>query len=258
MEAQQQAAASGIRALTEKEKQTLRLMVRGHDAKSLARHLGLSVHTINERLRDARRKLDVSSSREAARRLLETEGTDPEFLGDDLLRDAANDRRGDVGVIGPPGLREVRFPGLLAGACVMIVILALAAVSAQLPVSPQKAAAEASAQAALADSDPVRAARNFLELGDQSRWADAYSATGASFHKLNTLKLWSDTSLKVRAPLGAVVSRTALSQESIPTPPAGAELVKFRTSFSNKANATETVTLARENGQWKVIGIYLD
>ena len=44
-------------APTEKEKQTLRLIVRGHDAKSLARHLGLSVHTVNERLRDARRKL---------------------------------------------------------------------------------------------------------------------------------------------------------------------------------------------------------
>ena len=53
----------GCRALTEKEKQTLRLIVRGHDAKSTARSLGLSVHTINERLRDARRKLAVSSSR---------------------------------------------------------------------------------------------------------------------------------------------------------------------------------------------------
>ena len=61
-------------SLTEKEKQTLRLMVRGHDAKSIARALGLSVHTINERLRDARRKMAVSSSREAARLLLAAEG----------------------------------------------------------------------------------------------------------------------------------------------------------------------------------------
>ena len=66
----------GVRALTEKEKQTLRLIVRGHDAKSSARDLGLSVHTINERLRDARRKLAVSSSREAARMLLAAEGGD--------------------------------------------------------------------------------------------------------------------------------------------------------------------------------------
>lgn len=63
-----------VDALSEKEKQTLRLIVRGHDAKSTARTLGLSVHTINERLRDARRKMAVSSSREAARLLLEAEG----------------------------------------------------------------------------------------------------------------------------------------------------------------------------------------
>ena len=42
-----------LRALTKKEKQTLRLIVRGHDATSVARELSLSVHTINERLRDA-------------------------------------------------------------------------------------------------------------------------------------------------------------------------------------------------------------
>ncbi|RZM06204.1 MAG: LuxR family transcriptional regulator, partial [Sphingomonas sp.] len=64
---------NGVPALTEREKQTLRLIVRGHDAKSVARSLGLSVHTINERLRDARRKLSVSSSREAARLLMDAE-----------------------------------------------------------------------------------------------------------------------------------------------------------------------------------------
>lgn len=258
MTVQQRVLSRGIEALTEKEKQTLRLMVRGHDAKSLARHLGLSVHTINERLRDARRKLEVSSSREAARRLLENEGAGPEILRDELLRDAANDRVVDTGVIGPSAGRDLRLPGLLAGACLMIATLIFAALSAQSPASSPNAAAEASTQAALANSEPVGAARHFLELGDQARWADAYAATGGSFHQLNSLKLWTDTSLKVRVPLGAVVSRTALSQESIPTPPAGAELVKFRTSFANKADMTETVTLARENGQWKVIGIYLD
>ena len=72
----------GLHALTEKEKQTLRLLVSGYDAKSMARHLGLSVHTINERLRDARRKLAVSSSREAARQLREVEAQDPELFGD--------------------------------------------------------------------------------------------------------------------------------------------------------------------------------
>ena len=55
--------AEQLDTLTDKEKETLRLIVRGHDAKTAARELGLSVHTINERLRAARRKLDVTSSR---------------------------------------------------------------------------------------------------------------------------------------------------------------------------------------------------
>src|SRR3954469_16734478 len=82
-------------ALTEKEKQTLSLIVRGHDAKSTARSLGLSVHTINERLRDARRKMAVSSSREAARLLLQAEGDGsisphPKLLGDTIFREDSN------------------------------------------------------------------------------------------------------------------------------------------------------------------------
>jgi DNA-binding CsgD family transcriptional regulator len=43
----------GIEALTERERDTLRLLLAGHDAKSIASLRGLSVHTINERLRDA-------------------------------------------------------------------------------------------------------------------------------------------------------------------------------------------------------------
>ncbi len=78
-------AKAGVGALTDREKQMLRLIVRGHDAKSTPRTLNLSVHAINERLRDARRKLAVSSSRYAARMLLEAEGeppvATPDFMG---------------------------------------------------------------------------------------------------------------------------------------------------------------------------------
>jgi DNA-binding NarL/FixJ family response regulator len=71
--------SEGLNSLSEKEKAALRLLLHGHDAKSMAATLGLSVHTIRERLHEARRKLGVSSSREAARRLAQAEGTDPQF-----------------------------------------------------------------------------------------------------------------------------------------------------------------------------------
>ena len=75
---------------------------------------------------------------------------------------------------------------------------------------------------------------------------------------MNSVEKWTEVAEKVRPPLGAVVSRTALSQESVPAPPAGVEVVKFRTSFANKADAIETVTLVREGADWKVVGIYID
>ena len=66
--------------LNDREKQALRLLIEGHDAKSIARELNLSVHTVNERLRSSRRKLGVSSSREAARLLAVSEQSDPKSL----------------------------------------------------------------------------------------------------------------------------------------------------------------------------------
>ena len=66
-----------LKALSAREKEALRLLLAGHDAKSTARSLGLSVHTVNEHLRDARRKLGVSSSREAAVETISTAAASP-------------------------------------------------------------------------------------------------------------------------------------------------------------------------------------
>ncbi|MEJ6010646.1 helix-turn-helix transcriptional regulator [Novosphingobium aquae] len=58
--------------LTDKELEILRLLAAGHTVKSIAARLGRSETSINERLRDARRKTGVGSSRELAR-LLDTQ-----------------------------------------------------------------------------------------------------------------------------------------------------------------------------------------
>ena len=117
---------------------------------------------------------------------------------------------------------------------------------------------ETTALLAVGESAAVRSARDWLVLGDQGRWKDGWLATATSFRKLNTVEQWAVVAEKVRVPLGAVVSRTALSQESVPAPPAGVEVVKFRTSFANRADVIETVSLAREGSDWKVVGIYVD
>lgn len=60
---------SSIAALNPKELEVLRLLAAGHTVKSIAARLGRSESSINERLRDARRKTGIGSSRELARLL---------------------------------------------------------------------------------------------------------------------------------------------------------------------------------------------
>lgn len=258
--------SAGYQALTEKEKQTLRLMVRGYDAKSLARHLGLSIHTVNERLRDARRKLQVSSSREAARLLFETEGGDPQKLADKQIGEAGLAVAvGQVGTSGDDDGRKRFAPvGVIAGVSIMSILIGLMALSifsgsANPAAAPTVAASRDEAVVpAVRESEVVDAARGWLALGDEARWKDGWLGTAESFRKANTVERWTDAAVKVRVPLGALVSRTALSQDSVPAPPSGVEVVKFRTSFANRADVIETVSLIREGGDWKVVGIYVD
>lgn len=63
---------SSLAALNEKEVEVLRLLAAGHTVKSIAANLDRSEASINERLRDARRKTGVGSSRELAR-LIDTQ-----------------------------------------------------------------------------------------------------------------------------------------------------------------------------------------
>ncbi|KQN25156.1 LuxR family transcriptional regulator [Sphingomonas sp. Leaf33] len=231
-------------ALTEREKQTLRLIVRGHDAKSIARTLDLSVHTINERLRDARRKMAVPSSREAARLLFEAEGATPESLGDREI--GADPAPAPVDQAAGPAWRR---PAIIIGVMFMTLLLGLLALVAVPPATHAPASTE------VVRTDVVRSAQTWLELLDQSKWDDSYRGTGAAFRKLNTLKMWSDASERVRKPLGAVVSRTLLSQENVPAPPDGYEVVKFRTRFANSGDVVETVSLEREGKTWRVVGV---
>lgn len=248
--------AQTVEALTEKEKATLRLLLAGHDAKSMARHLGLSVHTVNERLRYARRKLSASSSREAARLLHEAEAAAPQRIGDKGLGDAAvapagqQERQPEPGSLAiPPKLRPI-------GGIVMISsLLAVLALAASPQSAPDRAAAPASP---VAETAAVQAARQWLSLVDAGNWQDSWAATTSSFRSNNTVDMWRSASEQARVPLGRMLSRTAIADDDVPAPPSGVRVVRFRTDFANKAGATETVSLAREGESWRVVGIYID
>jgi DNA-binding CsgD family transcriptional regulator len=253
--------ASSLDVLTDKEKDALRLLLRGHDAKSSARELGLSVHTVNDRLRDARRKLGVTSSREAARRLLAEEGGAPETLGDKDLGDAAE--RGDGADGSASATRRWAGRGLALSA-IGVLAMSLLIAAMFLPASPLSVLApatpvlSAAAAAEPTEAAAAQAAENFLKLVDESRWADSYAATGGQFRQLNTLERWTEVSKKVRPPLGKLLTRNIVGNEFVPAPPEGYRLIKFRSAYASGATQTESVSLAWEDGAWKVAGITVE
>jgi DNA-binding CsgD family transcriptional regulator len=246
----------GLEALTDKEKQTLRLLLDGHDAKSMARHLGLSVHTVNERLRFARRKLSASSSREAARLLRECEAALPHSLGDRELGDAPAGPIAQLGGPPDPGPFAIRRLWPIGG---LVMISSLVAALALLtPQSAPDRAPSAGRTAAVAESPVTQTARQWLALVDAGRWQDSFVATAKSFQTLNTLAMWQSASEGGRVPMGRVLSRGLTLEESIPAPPNGYQLVRFRTDFANKPGTTETLSLAREGGGWRVAGYIIE
>ncbi|QKG70778.1 helix-turn-helix domain-containing protein [Erythrobacter mangrovi] len=237
--------------LTDKEKETLRLIVRGHDAKSMASELSLSVHTINERLRLARRKLGVTSSREAARLLLESEGADPQKLADKDLGEAGEAGFADKDRVaaGKPARR------IIAGVLVMMTIFAAGLILTSYFVEPAREAAPVEAPSS--DAAVVAAAREWLTLTDAGDWEASFDATGRTFKQSNTLIGWSNAATQVRGPQGALISRDLLTVRYLNAPPHGYQEVAFATQYAN-TKVVETVTLQLEEGVWKVVGIMVD
>ena len=123
---------------------------------------------------------------------------------------------------------------------------------------PASSPAERPAQASAVEVEVVRSARDWLAVVDAGRWDESWRATGEAFRALNTPQAWADASETARVPLGAVISRTHLSHDSVPAPPHGAEIVRFVTRFENRPRTIETLTLVREGQAWRVVGYLID
>jgi hypothetical protein len=108
-----------------------------------------------------------------------------------------------------------------------------------------------------------QAARAFLALTDRDDGMASWQLAGKQFQNAITDVRWTEALHGVRVPLGSVVERALLSTK-FTTNFAGAAaegdyaLLLFRTSFDNRTDARETVTLERESdGAWRVIGYFI-
>ena len=257
--------------LSDKEKQALRLLLAGHDAKSCARELGVSVHTINDRLRNSRRKLGVSSSREAARILGGAEAETPQ-----------NPAHGEIGVGEAASIFQIadldntkprgagRAMWLAGGALIMSIALAVAFFFAN-PNAQGVAQAEASGPAQDAQTQASEQAENpaslpraeaFLTFVDAGDPAGSREVAGPFFQSKVTSQQWRTIMTSVREPLGAAQQRSLVSVQratTLPGAPEGEyELLLFETRFENgTAPMVETLVMMKGKDGWEMTGYFI-
>lgn len=251
-------------ALSEREREVLRLLLVGHDAKSIARTLDLSVHTVNDRLREARRKLGVSSSREAARRLAEMDGAEPNFVvpnefGHALI--APSPERTDAPAVSRSA--QHRLAWFTGGMLIMSLVIAVVALSTLVGGldSAQAPAPSASSVSPPPETETSSAARKWVELLDAGQWDASWQAAAEVFKSSITSTKWEASSQSVREPLGRVSSRilqSAVQTKTLVGAPVGDyQVLQFQTRFAAKPDGVETVVLSLENGSWRVSGYFI-
>ena len=261
--------ADGVDDLTEKEKEALRLLLAGHDAKSTAIALDISVHTVNDRLRAARRKLSVSSSREAARILGAAEAESTQTLPQNLVREgigvgdsaSSSDNADLTNTKADPPRRWIWLTG---GMLIMSITIAAAVILGLMGsgpgATPQEPATEAAAQVERPDS--ILRAEAFLAAVDASEWEGSWELAGPVFQSQASAEEWTAMVEPVRSPLGDVVSRelvTVQNTSTLPGAPAGEyEILQFRTDFEGAPRLSiETVVMLKSEDGWEVNGYFI-
>lgn len=126
--------------LNDRELEVLRLLAAGHTAKTIAVRLGRSETSINERLRTARRKTGIGSSRELAR-LLDTQKN-----GDKIIDLSTQDITGNR--LEPPAPNGFKSSKGMTAMLIAIPVFAAALMVAAVPSTPQAAVSQAEAVAA--------------------------------------------------------------------------------------------------------------
>lgn len=251
----------GVDDLTDRERDVLRLLLAGHTAKTAASALDLSVHTVNDYLRDARKKLGVTSSREAARILGEAERDTPKILGHSELGISQSPATSHNPSITTDQPAVQKRGGWIIGGIVMLAIAAAVAFLAASTTGSEKPAGEDAAMVAQQDKAAEQAALGWVTLIDQGSWKDSWAAAGTLFRGAITADGWATKVEPVRAPLGKVETRRlhdVKAYAELPGAPEGEyRIVTFTTDFAKAPASVETVVMAREASGWKVVGYYI-
>lgn len=107
----------------------------------------------------------------------------------------------------------------------------------------------------------TQSALDWLKLVDNSQYQQSWIESSSLFQEQVSEQTWLGAMNSIRAPLAKVNSRKKISEEEMQSPPnapAGEYVVfQFKTSFANKDDAIETVTVVKQDMQWRVVGYFI-
>ena len=112
------------------------------------------------------------------------------------------------------------------------------------------------------EDSAVKAAESWLALVDNSKYDKSWEEAAAYFRNVIPKEQWQHTIAAVRRPLGDVITRELYSRTSMTSLPGAPDgeyvVIQFKTSFTNKKAAIETITpMLEQDGTWRVSGYYI-
>ena len=152
-------------------------------------------------------------------------------------------------------IRSLMLPALLA------LVMASPVLAQMKAIPPAGTGAEpplSNSAAALKELAAQATAEKWLGLLDRAEYAKAWDECAQLFRDRVTRQQWVESLPITRAPLGAAKARkveVAAYKTSMPGAPEGQYVtVRFRSTFENKDNVEELITLVLEDNVWRPTG----
>jgi hypothetical protein len=144
-------------------------------------------------------------------------------------------------------VRKPASPWITGGAAVLVMLFAMGAGTA---VEPAPGAGG------------ERAANAWLKLVDDGKYVQSWQDASSYFRSQVTQADWVGTIASLRQALGGLAARELASTQtatSLPGAPDGNYVViQYRSSFTNKRSATETVIMVLDkDGQYRLAGYFI-
>jgi hypothetical protein len=96
----------------------------------------------------------------------------------------------------------------------------------------------------------------WLALLDDQKYEESWKQAGSLFRSEVTQEQWIASLKRFRDPLGSMISRASARIDFAKTlrgaPDGDYAVIHFTTSFKNKTDVTERLTLVKEEGKWQV------